>query len=76
MADSIARLTDDSICKEYWQIVLAQGVLVGIGFGCMFVPPLAILPQYFAKRLQFANGIAAVGSGFGEYTTGRTFLDP
>ena len=60
-------LISRSICKDYWQIVIAQGIVVGLGFGCIFVPSIAILPQYFAKRLQFANGVAAVGSGLGEY---------
>ena len=57
---------DDSICEEYWQIVLVQGVVIGLGFGCIFVPSIAILPQYFEERLQFANGVAAVGSGLGK----------
>src|SRR3954466_16371502 len=40
-----------SLCKQYWQVLLAQGFCVGIGAGCLFVPSVAILPTYFSKRL-------------------------
>jgi MFS family permease len=54
-----------SICKEYWQLILAQGVCVGVGAGCMLLPGLAVMPQYFTKRKAFATGIATAGSSFG-----------
>lgn len=54
-----------SIAKEYWQIVLAQGVVCGIGFGMLFLPGAAIIPQYFVQKRAWANGIAACGSGVG-----------
>lgn len=54
-----------SLCKEYWQTVLAQAFCIGIGNGCLFVPSVAILPQYFLKKRAFANGIATSGSSFG-----------
>ena len=54
-----------SLCKEYWQTILAQAFCIGIGNGCLFVPSVAILPQYFAKKRALANGIAAAGSSFG-----------
>ena len=54
-----------SLCREYWQVLLAQGVLVGIGNGCLFVPSVAILPQYFSTRKAIANGFAAAGSSVG-----------
>jgi hypothetical protein len=34
-----------SICREYWQVVLAQGLVVGIGAGCMLLPSVAVMPQ-------------------------------
>lgn len=55
-----------SLCTEYWQVMLAQAICIGLGCGCIFVPSIAILPQYFAKRKAFATGIAASGSGLGE----------
>lgn len=54
-----------SICKEYWQIILAQGLVVGFGSGCMLLPSVAVMPQYFTKRRAFATGIAAAGSSIG-----------
>ncbi|KIW20131.1 hypothetical protein PV08_00706 [Exophiala spinifera] len=54
-----------SLCTEYWQTVLAQGITIGIGNGCLFVPSVAILPQYFTSKNAIVNGIAASGSSIG-----------
>jgi MFS family permease len=54
-----------SLCKEYWQVLLAQAFVIGLGNGCLFVPSVAILPQYFSTRKAVANGIAASGSSIG-----------
>jgi MFS family permease len=54
-----------SLCSQYWQIMLAQALCIGVGNGCLFIPSVAILPQYFSKRKALVNGIAASGSGLG-----------
>ena len=54
-----------SLAREYWQTMLAQAVVIGLGNGCIFVPSVAILPQYFTTRKALANGIAASGSSIG-----------
>lgn len=54
-----------SFSKEYYQIMLSQGICIGIGTGCLFVPSVALLPQYFKKRRALAIGIAASGSSIG-----------
>ena len=54
-----------SLCQHYWQVILAQAFLIGLGNGCLFVPSVAILPQYFTTHKALANGIAASGSSFG-----------
>ena len=54
-----------SLCHTYWQVLLAQGFVVGIGAGCLFVPSVAILPTYFNTRLGLAIGLAAAGSSLG-----------
>ena len=53
-------------CSRYWQVILAQGVLVGLGSGCLFLPSIAILPQYFEKKRGLATGIGSSGSAFGK----------
>lgn len=54
-----------SLCKEYYQFILAQGFLVGAGAGCLMLPSVAVMPQYFNNRVAFATGIAATGSSVG-----------
>jgi MFS family permease len=54
-----------SLCREYWQVLLAQAFVIGLGNGCLFIPSVAILPQYFTTHKALANGIAASGSSIG-----------
>ncbi|KAK8119797.1 monocarboxylate permease [Apiospora kogelbergensis] len=54
-----------SLCTELWQVVLAQGICIGIGTGLLFVPSVAIISTYFSKKLALAMGFAASGSGSG-----------
>jgi MFS family permease len=54
-----------SLCTTYWQVLLAQGVCVGIGMGLTFLPSTAIQSQYFLKRRAFAMGVAGTGSPVG-----------
>ena len=52
-----------SLGSKYWQILLSQGICVGLGSGLLALTSLAILPLYFVKRRLLAGGIAATGSG-------------
>ncbi|KAI1085463.1 MFS general substrate transporter [Whalleya microplaca] len=54
-----------SLCTQYWEVVLAQGLVVGLGSGCLFVPCVSILPTYFSSRLGLAVGLASSGSSIG-----------
>lgn len=54
-----------SLCREYWQVVLAQGIVVGLGNGFLWVPSVATIPQYFSTKKALATGIAAAGSSIG-----------
>lgn len=54
-----------SLCHTYWQCVLAQGIVLGIGAGCLFVPGVAIMPTYFSTKIGLALGLAASGSSTG-----------
>ncbi|KAI5461189.1 major facilitator superfamily domain-containing protein [Mariannaea sp. PMI_226] len=54
-----------SLCKEYWQVFLAQGVCTGIGLGVIFMPAVSVLSSYFKKKKAFALALAAMGTGVG-----------
>lgn len=54
-----------SLCKEYWQVLLAQAFCIGAGTGALFVPSVAILSTYFTTKIASATGIAASGSSLG-----------
>jgi MFS family permease len=54
-----------SLTREYWQVILSQAFVIGLGNGLVFVPSVAVLPQYFTTKKALANGIAASGSSFG-----------
>ncbi|KAJ9075310.1 hypothetical protein DSO57_1037301 [Entomophthora muscae] len=54
-----------SFATEVWQLVLSQGVIVGIGSSLAFVPAVSIVSQWFDRRRGFATGICVAGSGIG-----------
>ena len=54
-----------SVCYSYWQFVLTQGLLVGLGCACLFTPGMAIVPQYFTKNRNLALGLATSGASLG-----------
>jgi len=54
-----------SLCREYWQIFLAQGLCTGLGLGIMFMPPVSVMNSYFKERKTFAMAIGATGTGLG-----------
>ena len=51
--------------------MLAQGLVVGVGDGCLFLPSVAIVSQYFTTKRALATGVAAAGSGLGTSKVGR-----
>ncbi|KAI9670970.1 MAG: hypothetical protein M1831_005055 [Alyxoria varia] len=54
-----------SLCEEYWQVFLAQGVCVGLGAGCLFLPSVGISTTYFSKKRAVATGLASAGGSTG-----------
>lgn len=54
-----------SLSTQYYQIMLAQGLCVGLGTGFLFVPAVAVLPQYFQRKRALVNGISATGASTG-----------
>lgn len=54
-----------SFSQRIWQLSLSQGVLIGFGVGCIYIPSIPVLSQWFDKKRSLANGISAAGSGIG-----------
>ena len=54
-----------SLCKTYWQLLLAQGLCTGLGNGLVFCPSIAIITTYFTKHRALAVGIAGAGGATG-----------
>ncbi|KAH7064677.1 MFS monocarboxylate transporter [Macrophomina phaseolina] len=54
-----------SLCTQYWQLFLAQGVCTGLGNGLMFCPTIALIATYFSKNRALALGLTAAGSATG-----------
>ncbi|KAF8323963.1 MFS general substrate transporter [Clavulina sp. PMI_390] len=52
-------------CTQYWQFILCQGILLGLGAGFAFGPCLAITAHWFLKRRPVAYGVVATGSSIG-----------
>ncbi|OBZ74448.1 putative transporter MCH4 [Grifola frondosa] len=54
-----------SLAGTYYQYIITQGILFGLGVGMLFYPPLAAISTHFSKYRATALGIAMVGSGIG-----------
>ncbi|KOS19620.1 Riboflavin transporter MCH5 [Escovopsis weberi] len=54
-----------SLATTYWQILLAQGVCIGLGLGVAFMPAISVISSYFKKRRSFALSLSAVGTSLG-----------
>lgn len=54
-----------SLGSQYWHILLAQGICIGLGTCCLSIPSIAIVPMYFTRRRATAMATATVGSGLG-----------
>ncbi|KAI6088271.1 MFS general substrate transporter [Hypoxylon rubiginosum] len=51
-----------SAATSYWQLILSQGLCMGIGSGCIFCPAISTVSTYFHKKRSLAIGITACGS--------------
>ncbi|KAL2158726.1 hypothetical protein VTH06DRAFT_4208 [Thermothelomyces fergusii] len=54
-----------SAVTKYWQLILAQGIVQGIGNGLLFTPCVALVSVYFTKKRAFALSLAACGAPIG-----------
>jgi MFS family permease len=48
-----------------WQMYLTYSVCVGAGIGCVYVPSVSAVQQWFHRRRGFATGVAVAGIGAG-----------
>lgn len=55
------------LSSQYWQLMLSQGICVGVGMGCLAVPSVAVASGWFTTRLSLVNGIIVSAAGFGGY---------
>ncbi|TBU39592.1 MFS general substrate transporter [Dichomitus squalens] len=51
--------------ERYYQVLLAQGVGVGLGAGMLFLPSLSVVSHHFRRRRALATGIAVSGASCG-----------
>ncbi|OIW31158.1 MFS general substrate transporter [Coniochaeta ligniaria NRRL 30616] len=54
-----------SICTQYWQFLLAFGLLSGLASSLLFTPSIASVGHFFHARRGFATGIASTAGSLG-----------
>lgn len=54
-----------SLCGQYYQLFLTQGVLMGLGNGLLYVPGLALVGRSFKKHRSIAMAITTCGAPAG-----------
>jgi predicted MFS family arabinose efflux permease len=54
-----------SLCREYYQLFLAQGLLLGLGISFVLLPAFATIPHYFVRSRGLALGVVVSGSSLG-----------
>jgi MFS family permease len=59
-----------SFATQYWQLLLTQGFMLGMGICFSYFPAITILSQWFDKKKGIATGIAVAGSGLGGLVLG------
>lgn len=55
----------NSLCRNFWQLLLAQGLCIGLGSGIIFCPSLGLVTTYFTKKRGIAVAIVTTGNSFG-----------
>ena len=60
-----AGLVAASTARTLTEVYLAYGLGIGLGVGCSYVPAVAAVQRWFARRRGFASGLAVSGIGVG-----------
>lgn len=61
----VSGLLFTSFVDKYWELIVTQGLMVGLGGGLLFLPGLLGLSSHFHSRLALAQGIATSGGSLG-----------
>jgi len=56
-----------SASTELWHMIMTHGVLMGIGAALCFWPSTGVVVMWFNERRGAASGLAALGSGLGNF---------
>ena len=54
-----------SFCKDFWQLILAQGLCTGIGCGIVYVLAVGVVITYFEKNRALAVSVISTGNSVG-----------
>lgn len=57
-----------SFCKKFYQFLIMQGIIFGIGSSILYLPPVVCAPPFFNKSRAIAIGVLFSGTGFGGLT--------
>jgi hypothetical protein len=57
-----AALTLASFSRTVWQLLLTQGLLLGVGMSFLYFPLLAPAPEYFTNHRATAMGFVSAPS--------------
>lgn len=60
------------LCKTYAQLLFTQGFVFGVGLGLTMIPTQPLLSQWFRRKLSYAQGLSAAGSGLGGLVLANT----
>lgn len=52
-----------SFANTLWQLVLSQGVCIGVGLGLIWQPSTGVISQWFQRKRSMAQGLTSAGSG-------------
>jgi len=64
---SAGGLVLSSYASDIVTLILGYSVVTGIGFGCMYLPSIVIVPKYFIKYRSLAIGIVLCAAGVGTF---------
>lgn len=54
-----------SVSSRFWQLLITQGILTGLGGGLFFCPVMGLMSTYFVKKRGMALGIVTTGNAAG-----------